>query len=121
MIHVHRICGKKRRCRDCHEVYSEDSNPRGSCATGPDPVRNGIEMLTCMGCARGMMYHCFAGAEGEVPSHPCTLHHHRCVLRWMALGFLSLLLPCLCLYIPFAGCHHAAKTCSVCGARHHPS
>lgn len=24
-----RTCGKKTRCRDCHEVYSEDCNPRG--------------------------------------------------------------------------------------------
>ncbi|ODN04332.1 Sprouty-related, EVH1 domain-containing protein 2 [Orchesella cincta] len=116
-----RTCGKKRRCRDCHEVYSEDSNPKGSCSFGPDPVRDGIELMTCMGCARGMLYHCLSGAEGESPPHPCALRHHRCTRRWLALGLLSLILPCLCLYIPFEGCHRAATSCAVCGARHHPS
>ncbi|XP_021945709.2 sprouty-related, EVH1 domain-containing protein 2 isoform X2 [Folsomia candida] len=116
-----RTCGKKTRCRDCHEVYSEDCNPRGSCSSGPDAIRDGIDAVSCMGCARGMLYHCLSGEEGEVPPHPCSIRHHRCVRRWIALGLLSIFLPCLCLYIPFASCHRAAKSCHICGARHHPS
>jgi hypothetical protein len=116
-----RMYGKKTRCRDCHEVYSEDCNPRGSCSAGPDIIRDGIDAVSCMGCARGMLYHCLSGEEGEVPPHPCAIRHHRCVRRWIALGLLSIFLPCLCFYIPLAACHKAAKNCRLCGAIHHPS
>ncbi len=115
-------CGKKRRCLYCQMVYSEDVNTKGSCTAGPDPVRDGIEFITCMSCARGMLYHCLSGSEGsDLPPHPCALRNHRCTRRWLALGLLSLILPCLCLYLPLEGCHRAASSCALCGARHQPS
>jgi hypothetical protein len=38
-----------------------------------------------------------------MPPHPCAFRHHRCTRRWIALCLLSLILPCLCLYLPLSG------------------
>ena len=131
-----RSCGKRRRCRDCHELYYEDCNPRGSCPAGPDKVQTIMDGISCMCVAQACTYHCFSDAEGSVPSHPCTLSGDAssedyimaassddgCTFRrWLALGLLSIIFPCMCLYIPLAGCHRLGQMCHVCGARHHPS
>lgn len=41
-----------------------------------------------------------------------------CGKRWLALTLLSLLVPCLCCYLPLKACHSAFVSCGVCGGRH---
>ncbi|KAA0185066.1 hypothetical protein HAZT_HAZT003470 [Hyalella azteca] len=41
-----------------------------------------------------------------------------CGRRWVGLTLLSLLVPCLCCYLPLKGCHSAFVSCGVCGGKH---
>ena len=44
-----------------------------------------------------------------------------CGRRWIGLTLLSLLVPCLCCYLPLRACHSAFASCGMCGARHEPA
>ncbi|KAF2365659.1 Sprouty [Trinorchestia longiramus] len=166
--------GMKQQCRHCRDSFYAENNPKGSCEYAPDFFRSAIDALTCIGCARCMLYHCMSDKEGEYVRHPCNcsggcctgrskrfpcccceggdrggtvaggggtgdavtgsemvgLGANRsgnnvldnagsgCGRRWIGLTLLSLLVPCLCCYLPLKGCHSAFVSCGVCGARH---
>ena len=46
------------RCVHCHELYSESENGAGSCRYSPDVLRQGIECISCLACAKCLLYHC---------------------------------------------------------------
>lgn len=61
----------RKRCRHCHNFYSDEFNPKGSCEYAPDLFKSGIETISGLCCARCMMYHCMSDSEGDTPAHPC--------------------------------------------------
>ncbi|KAK4873189.1 hypothetical protein RN001_015218 [Aquatica leii] len=109
------------RCRHCNELFSEDSNPKGSCEYAPDCLKSTIDTITCIGCAQCLCYHCAADAEGEgdYVQHPCQCKYdENCSKRWLCLTFLSLFVPCLWFYPPLKFCHWCGMRCGICGGRH---
>jgi len=116
----HKAC--RTRCRHCQELYSEDENARGSCEYAPDCVRSGINAVTCIGCAEGVLYF-MSDADGDFAQHPCEcgVVDKNCGRRWLCLAVLSLLMPCLWCYPPLRACHWCCVSCRICGGRHHPT
>ncbi|XP_017777606.1 PREDICTED: sprouty-related, EVH1 domain-containing protein 1 isoform X2 [Nicrophorus vespilloides] len=108
----------KLRCRHCHELYSEDQNPKGACEYAPDKVKNAIDTVTCIGCAKCVSYHCASDEEGDFAQHPCDCSDDNCCKRWSCLTFLSLFVPCLWFYPPLKLCHWCCTRCGACGGRH---
>ena len=110
-------------CVNCRETYAPESNKRGSCAYAPvDCVRKGIEAASCLQCAKCMLYHCMSDTEGDYV-HPCDCSNndgHR-LRRWLGLTLLSILVPCLCCYLPLLGCYKCGSLCNVCGGKHEPA
>ncbi|KAG8230638.1 hypothetical protein J437_LFUL006835 [Ladona fulva] len=124
--------GGRARCRHCNEAFSLGDNPRGCCEYAPDPVRAGIDAVSCISCAQCMLYHCMADAEGEFARHPCECGSGEgpgggaaggdgCGRRWLGLALLSLLVPCLWCYPPLRACHKCGVACGLCGGRHQAS
>ncbi|XP_040582516.1 sprouty-related, EVH1 domain-containing protein 2 isoform X2 [Lepeophtheirus salmonis] len=108
-------------CDRCRASFSLESNPRGSCPEASNCVKKTIEAVTCLQCAKCLLYHCMSDSEGGV-LHPCDCsnvdgHWSR---RWISLTLLSVLVPCLCCYIPLMGCYKCARKCRICGGRHQP-
>ncbi|KAG5887917.1 hypothetical protein JTB14_003014 [Gonioctena quinquepunctata] len=109
----------KIRCRHCHELYSEDKNPRGACQYAPDVVKSVIDRVTCIGCAQCVDYHCASDEEGDFAQHPCDCaNDENCTRRWCCLTFLSVFVPCLWFYPPLKMCHWCGIKCGLCGGRH---
>ncbi|KAK3922406.1 Sprouty-related, EVH1 domain-containing protein 2 [Frankliniella fusca] len=116
---------KRKSCRHCQELFSEESNPRGSCEFAPDCVKSAVDYVTCISCAQCMLYHCMADEEGEFVQQPCDcnpveenwLARRR---RWIGLALLSLIVPCLCCYPPLRACHWCCVRCGICGGKHEP-
>ncbi|KAJ7303928.1 hypothetical protein JRQ81_011441 [Phrynocephalus forsythii] len=107
------------RCVYCRDVFNHEENGRGQCQDAPDPIGRCVYQFTCMWCAESMLYHCMSDSEGEY-SDPCscdTGHPHFCV-RWMALLTLSLVVPCMCCYLPLHACHSCGEQCGCCGGKH---
>ena len=118
---------KKSKCRHCHDSFTDETNSKGSCEYAPDSVRTAIEKITCFSCAECMLYHCMSDSEGDFAHRPCECGgvgctpDESCSKRWLGLTLLSLVLPCLCCYLPLRGCHKCAVGCGLCGGRHQAS
>lgn len=100
--------------------FSVSSNRPGACPDAPDDLlRRGIEAVTCLVCAKGLLYHCMSDAEGDYV-HPCQCSNAdgHWARRWIGLALLSVLVPCLCCYGPLMLCYGCGRRCSVCGGRH---
>lgn len=114
------------RCDVCFtwllQFYSEDGNRPGSCELAPDRAQGCIDKVSCMFGAQCMMYHCMSDQEGEFAQRPCECGRggNGCGRRWVGLGLLSILVPCLCLYPPLSCCHWSCVRCGLCGGRHAP-
>lgn len=110
------------KCRHCHEWYIESANRAGACEFAPDCFRSCIDAVSCIKCAQCMLYHCMSDAEGEFASHPCACApvDHACATRWLGIGLLSLLVPCLWCYPPLRCIHRAARACRLAGGEHAP-
>ena len=113
------LLSQRSRCVYCNEMFLHDENARGICEDAPDRVADCIEKASCICCARGMLYHCMADADGDY-GHPCvcdTADDVNC-RKWTALTFLSLFVPCLWCYWPLTACHRCGIGCGCCGGRH---
>ncbi|XP_011302583.1 sprouty-related, EVH1 domain-containing protein 3 isoform X1 [Fopius arisanus] len=113
------------RCKHCQQTYGEHDNPRGACEYAPDLISKGIATVSCLLCAKCMLYHCMSDAEGEnsqnLEHNPCTCStEDGCGRRWFGLALLSLIVPCLWLYPPLRAIHWCGMACGICGGRHHP-
>lgn len=110
---------KTARCKHCHELFSYSENQRGSCEEAPDAAEKAIELVSCVMCAKGLIYHCMSDADGEY-GHPCacdSADESNCK-KWTALTILSFFVPCLWCYWPLLACHKCAVACGCCGGRH---
>lgn len=109
----------KAQCKHCHETFTHENNHRGSCEEAPDSVETCIEILTCVSCAKGIMYHCMSDPDGEF-GHPCICDfsdNSNCK-KWTVLSVLSMFVPCLWCYWPFKACHMCGVSLGCCGGRH---
>lgn len=109
-------------CRHCRKTYTQEENVKGSCEYAPDCVRTSIDTVTCIPCARSMVYHCMSDSEGNFAQQPCECEtaDNGCAKRWLGLAILSILLPCLWCYPPLKVCHLCGVSCGACGGRHEP-
>ncbi|KAK2162653.1 hypothetical protein LSH36_94g01031, partial [Paralvinella palmiformis] len=113
------LLSQRSRCVYCHEMFVHEENQRGACEDAPDRVALCIERVSCICCARGMLYHCMADSDGDY-GHPCvcdTSDDSNCK-KWTALAVLSLFVPCLWCYWPLSTCHRCGVACGCCGGRH---
>ncbi|KAJ2943073.1 hypothetical protein O0L34_g18765 [Tuta absoluta] len=110
------------KCRHCHEWYLESANRAGACEFAPDCFKSCIDCVTCIKCAQGMLYHCMSDAEGDFAMHPCACAapDTQCAKRWLGLTLLSVIVPCLCCYLPLRAVHRAARATHVAGGLHAP-
>ncbi|ELU07735.1 hypothetical protein CAPTEDRAFT_34948, partial [Capitella teleta] len=116
------LLAQRSRCVYCHEMFVHEDNQRGRCEDAPDRGAQCIERVSCICCARGMLYHCMADADGDY-GHPCVCDSSdegNC-RKWTALGLLSLIVPCLWCYAPLTACHRLGVLCGCCGGKHKAS
>lgn len=69
------------KCKHCGVFYSEDSNRLGSCDYAPDFVKNGIETISGLKCAKCMVYHCMNDPEDDGDQKPCSCSGESCTKR----------------------------------------
>ena len=113
------LLSQRARCVYCNEMFAFEDNQRGNCVDAPDRVAQCIEQVSCICCARGMLYHCMADADGDY-GHPCICDTNDVTncRKWTALTILSLFVPCLWCYWPLTTCHRCGVACGCCGGRH---
>ena len=107
-------------CAHCRATFTPENNKRGSCAYAPvDCFRTGVEAATCLQCAKCLLYHCMSDTEGDYV-HPCDCSNTdgHWLRRWFGLSLLSILVPCLCCYLPLMACYKCGTVCNLCGGRH---
>merc|ERR1711974_138807 len=77
----------------CHELYSEAENGAGSCRYSPDALRQGIECMSCLACAKCLLYHCHYEDENFTDDDICTCDPSDGHLgkRWLGLSLLAVL------------------------------
>ena len=114
------------RCLFCDEPFDAASNRPGACPDAPDCAADCVDRVSCLCCARAVVYHCLEPADDDSPAaddrDPCACDGgmdavRRC-RRWTSLSLLSVVVPCLCLYWPLAACHRCAVHIGCCGGRH---
>ena len=114
-------------CAHCQKPFSQASNRRGACQHAPqDWARSTVETVTCLSCAKCLLYHCMSDSEGDYGAgHPCDCSSGSggggagtWGRRWLGLTLLSILVPCLCCYFPLMACYKGGAACSLCGGRH---
>jgi len=120
------VSGTRSCCVYCHETFSHDSNRPGSCADAPDPVRRLVDRVSCLCCARAVVYHCDSTGrasaddwrDDDEPCTGCDPSAPGCCRRWTLLAALALVVPCLWCYPPLTACRHCVQWCCHCGGRH---
>jgi len=112
--------GRQERCVHCHELFSETENRLGSCRYSPDLVKQGIDCVSCLACAKCLLYHCHYEDENFTDDDICTCDNTDGQMgkRWLGLSLLAVLVPCLCLYPLLTACHTCGRACRMCGGRH---
>uniref|UniRef100_A0A8D0CAW8 Protein sprouty homolog 1 n=1 Tax=Salvator merianae TaxID=96440 RepID=A0A8D0CAW8_SALMN len=71
-----------------------------------------VEYSTCMCLVKGIFYHCSNDDEGDsYADNPCSCSQSHCWSRYLCMGAMSLLLPCLLCYPPAKGCLKLCRTC----------
>uniref|UniRef100_A0AAV2MI17 Protein sprouty homolog 1 n=1 Tax=Knipowitschia caucasica TaxID=637954 RepID=A0AAV2MI17_KNICA len=103
-------CGK---CK-CSECTAPRTLPsclacNGQCLCSAESA---LEHGTCMCLVKGLFYHCSNDDEGDsCADHPCSLSHSHCCSRFLCMGLMSVLFPCLLCYPPVKGCLKACQGC----------
>lgn len=110
-------------CAHCRKSFNPATNKKGACRYAPhDWVRTTVETMTCLSCARCLLYHCISDPDEDEEAHPCECtYNSSSVRRWLGLTLLSILVPCLCCYPPLMACYRGAAACRLCGGRHEAS
>jgi len=110
------------RCAHCQELYTENENKKGVCSYSPDTIRQGIDCVSCLSCAKCLLYHCHYEDENfsEEEICTCTDTDGHLAKRWLGLSLLAVLVPCLCLYPVLTACYSCGRACHVCGGKHVP-
>ena len=121
------VSGMRSRCVHCHEMFYHDNNRPGSCVDAPDPAYRLIDRVSCLCCARAVVYHCDAGGGAlaedwrgdDEPCTGCDPSAPGCCRRWTLLAALALIVPCLWCYLPLNACHRCVRWCGHCGGGRH--
>lgn len=103
-------CGKCK-CSDCTAPRSLPSclACNGQCLCSAESA---LEHGTCMCLVKGIFYHCSNDDEGDsCADHPCSLSRSHCCSRFLCMGLMSVLFPCLLCYLPVKGCLKACQGC----------
>ncbi|XP_010898938.1 protein sprouty homolog 1 [Esox lucius] len=103
-------CGKCK-CGDCTAPRTLPSclACNGQCLCSAESA---LEHGTCMCLAKGIFYHCSNDDEGDsCADHPCSLSRSHCCSRFLCMGLMSVLFPCLLCYPPVRGCLKACQGC----------
>ncbi|XP_004553761.1 protein sprouty homolog 1 [Maylandia zebra] len=103
-------CGKCK-CTDCTAPRSLPSclACNGQCLCSAESA---LEHGTCMCLVKGIFYHCSNDDEGDsCADHPCSLSRSHCCSRFLCMGLMSVLFPCLLCYPPVKGCLKACQGC----------
>lgn len=108
------ICERCGKCK-CTECTAPRTLPsclacNGQCLCSADSV---VEHGTCMCLVKGIFYHCSNDDEGSdsCADHPCSLSRSHCCSRFLCMGLMSVLFPCLLCYPPVRGCVKACQDC----------
>ncbi|XP_029443984.1 protein sprouty homolog 1 [Rhinatrema bivittatum] len=71
-----------------------------------------VEYGTCMCLVKGLFYHCSEDDQGDSSADsPCSCSRAHCCSRYLCMGALALLLPCLLCYPPAKGCLRLCRGC----------
>lgn len=103
-------CGKCK-CSDCTTPRSLPSclACNGQCLCSAESA---LEHGTCMCLVKGIFYHCSNDDEGDsCADHPCSMSRSHCCSRFLCMGLMSVLFPCLLFYPPVKGCLKACQSC----------
>ena len=114
-----KLLSQRSRCVYCNEMFSGEENRHGACEDAPDKVAQHIERISCICCARGLLYHCMADTDGDY-GHPCgcdPAQNNNCK-KWTALTVLALFVPCLWCYWPLTACYRCGVAARCCGGQH---
>ncbi|XP_061691562.1 protein sprouty homolog 1 [Syngnathoides biaculeatus] len=107
------ICERCGKCK-CGECTAPRSLPsclacNGQCLCSAESA---LEHGTCMCLVKGIFYHCSNDDEGDsCADHPCSPSHSHCCSRFLCMGLMSVLFPCLLCYPPVKGCLKACQGC----------
>ncbi|GCC34459.1 protein sprouty homolog 2 [Chiloscyllium punctatum] len=107
------------RCEDCGKCKCEECTyPRTlpSCWLCDKrclcSAQNAVEYGTCFCFVKGVFYHCSNyDDEDNCADNPCSCSQSHCCVRWSAMGFMSLVMPCLWCYLPAKGCLKLCQGC----------
>lgn len=107
------ICERCGKCK-CSECTAPRSLPsclacHGQCLCSAESA---LEHGTCMCLVKGIFYHCSNDDEGDsCADQPCSLSRSHCCSRFLCMGLMSVLFPCLLCYPPVKGCLKACQGC----------
>ncbi|XP_061833269.1 protein sprouty homolog 1 [Nerophis lumbriciformis] len=107
------ICERCGKCK-CGECTAPRALPAclacgGQCLCSAESA---LEHGTCMCLVKGAFYHCSNDDEGDsCADHPCSPSRSHCCPRFLCMGLMSLLFPCLLCYPPVKGCLRACQGC----------
>ncbi|XP_064422669.1 protein sprouty homolog 3 [Latimeria chalumnae] len=107
------ICEQCGRCK-CNDCTAPRSLPSRwicdqRCLCSPENV---LDYGTCLCCIKGLFYHCSSDDEDNCADDPCSCNQGgQCCSRWAAISFFSVLMPCLCCYLPAKGCLKLCQKC----------
>lgn len=105
-------CGN---CR-CDKCRKSSSLPGAFCCNGrvECSAESVLNCCTCLCCVKTLFYHCATDSDTEYAycaDDPCSCRPHRRCARWTCVSLLSLVLPCLCCYLPGRGALEAYRQC----------
>ncbi|KAL0974272.1 hypothetical protein UPYG_G00218050 [Umbra pygmaea] len=107
------ICERCGKCK-CGECTTPRTLPSCLACSGQClcSAESALEHGTCMCLVKGIFYHCSNDDQGDsCADHPCSLSRSHCCSRFLCMGLMSVLFPCLLCYPPVKGCLKACQGC----------
>ncbi|XP_035272584.1 protein sprouty homolog 1-like [Anguilla anguilla] len=107
------VCEQCGRCK-CAECTAPRALPSclacgGQCLCSAETL---LEHGTCMCLVKGLFYHCSNDDEGDsCADRPCSLSRSHCCSRFLCMGLMSAVFPCLLCYPPAKACVRACQRC----------
>ena len=107
------VCEQCGRCK-CVECTAPRTLPSclacgGLCLCSAETL---VEHSTCMCLVKALFYHCSNDDEGDsCADSPCSLSRSHCCSRFLCMGLMSTLFPCLLCYPPAKSCVKACQRC----------
>ncbi|XP_073676814.1 protein sprouty homolog 1 [Garra rufa] len=111
-LYICESCGKCK-CGECTAPRPLPSRLacNGQCLCSAENI---VEHGTCMCLVKGIFYHCSSDDDDTgdpCADRPCSLSHPQCCSRFLCMGLMSTLFPCLLCYLPAKGCVKACNSC----------